>query len=64
MIILMITLYHTVHVGDHIHYNVSENTWQCYCRFIRALQNEGVVSLCFQGGWGVKMREQNGYDST
>lgn len=57
MVILMQTLYSTITVGDNVHYRVSETTWQCYVRFIRALQDEGMVSLAFQGGWGIKIPE-------
>ena len=55
MIILMMRSYNTIHVGDNVYYRVSEATWQCYVLLIRALQDEGIVALAFQGGWGVKV---------
>ena len=61
MIILMITLCNTIHLGDNVYYDVSETTWQCYCKFIRWIQdechtqNDYHVTLMFQGGWGVKI---------
>ena len=58
MIILMQTLYSTIHVGDKVYYDVSETTWQCYCRLIRWLQDEeAIVSQAFQGGWGIKVSD-------
>lgn len=56
MIILMISSYNTIHVGKRGYYNVSEVTWQCYCKFVRWAQDEyHTASLMFQGGWGIKI---------
>lgn len=56
MIITMETLYSTIQVREHIHYQVSEITWQCYVRYIAWAQAEyRTVALMFQGGWGVKI---------
>lgn len=58
MIIMMQALYNTVHVGDRVHYNVSEFTWQSYGRYIRWAEKEyRTVSLMFQGGWAIKIEE-------
>lgn len=56
MIILMLSGYSTIHVGDNIYYRVTESTWICYRKFFRwAYEEKYGVPLMFQGGWGIKL---------
>lgn len=54
MIIMMLDLYSTIHVGDTIYYSVSRPTWLCYQLFFRWVYEQRLgTPLMFQGGWSV-----------
>ena len=58
MIIMMTRSYNTIHVGDTIHFKVSEVTWQCYLKYFRwCWDNKLGIPLTFQGGCGMEVHD-------
>ena len=56
MVIIMLTNYNTIHIGEAVHYNVKEVTWKCYLNYFRWLYKQGIATpVMFQSGWAVKV---------
>lgn len=57
MIILMTRQYNCIHVGSAVHFNVREDTWQCYLMLFRWLfETSQGTPIMFQGGWSVEVK--------